>query len=143
MGVQESWDPSAGPVAEGGGLPSSGGLPSGGSPGEAKMFKYRKIWRHTRLGGIDYSIGICLQCRDVIEPVGKRRSRKGTHGEDFFIHEHELRFVELYQSNSGNRDFMIDGGLEFLEDLVDTLWIYYRESPETVEEKIAEKLKEG
>ena len=116
-------------------------MPSGGSPGSQKMFKYRKSWRHTRLGGIDYAIAVCLVCHDVIEPAGEYRSRSGTHGEDYFVHEHELRFVELYQSNSGNRDYTIDGGLEFLEDLVDELWIYYRKSPETVEEEIAEKLK--
>jgi len=128
-------NPSAGPVAEG------GGQAPGASPGRQKTFKYRKIWRWTRLGGIDYAIAVCLQCRDVIEPAGKRRSRKGTHGEDYFVHEHELRFIELYQSNSGNRDYTIDGGLEFLEDLVDELWIYLREDPDVVEEKIAEKLK--
>jgi len=52
-----------------------------------------------------------------------------------------LRFVELYQSNSGNRDYYLDQGLEFLEDLVDELWIYLRMDPSVVEEKIAEKLK--
>jgi len=137
MDVQESvGTPAPGPVGAG------GGQPSGGSPGR-QVYKYGKIWRNTRMGGIDFSIGVCLQCREVVKPVSTRRSRSGTHGEDYFVHEHPLLFVELYQSNSGNRDYMIDGGLEFLEDLVDTLWIYYRESPETVEEKIAEKLKEG
>ena len=130
-------NPSAGPVAEG------GGQAPGASPGRQKTFKYRKIWRHTRLGGIDYSIGICLQCREVVKPVSTRRSRSGTHGEDYFVHEHELRFVELYQSNSGNRDYYLDQGLEFLEDLVDELWIYLREDPDVVEDRIAEKLKEG
>ena len=127
--------PPEGPVSGG------RGQSPGGSPGGQKMYKFRKIWRHTRLGGIDYSIAVCLECRDVIEPASKRRSRNGTHGEDFFIHEHELRFIELYQSNSGNRDYYLDQGLEFLEDLVDDLWIYYREAPDVVEDRVAEKLK--
>jgi hypothetical protein len=113
----------------------------GGSPGEAKMFKYRKIWRHTRLGGIDFSIGVCLGCREVVRPESLRRSCSGTHGEDYFVHEHELRFVELYQSNSGNRNYHIDDGLEFLEDLVKEAWIYLREDPSVVEDRIAKKLK--
>ena len=133
MGVQESWDPSAGPVAEG------GGLPSGGSPGE--KFRYRKSWKYTRMGGIDFSIGVCLLCREVVRPESLRRSLSGTHGEDYFVHEHELRFVELYQSNSGNRNYHIDDGLEFLEDLVKEAWIYLREDPSVVEDRIAKKLK--
>ena len=126
-------NPPEGPVSGG------GGQPSGGSPGE--KFRYRKSWRYTGMGGIDYAIAVCLFCREVVKPVSTRRSRSGTHGEDYFVHEHPLLFAELYQSNSGNRDYYLDQGLEFLEDLVDDLWIYYRESPETVEEKIAEKLK--
>ena len=126
--------PPEGPVSGG------GGQPSGGSPGR-QVYKYGKIWRNTRMGGIDYAIAVCLFCREVVKPVSTRRSRSGTHGEDYFVHEHPLLFAELYQSNSGNRDYIIDGGLEFLEDLVDDLWIYYREDPGVVEEKIAEKLK--
>ena len=95
------------------------------------------------MGGIDFSIGVCLLCREVVRPESLRRSLSGTHGEDYFVHLHPLKFVELYQSNSGNRHFWLEEGLEFLEDLVKEAWIYLREDPGAVEDRIAKRLKEG
>jgi len=94
------------------------------------------------MGGVDYSIAICPTCNRIVEPTGIRRSKAGTHGEDFYVHEHRLRFVDLYQSNSGHRRFWVDVGLEHLEGLVELSWIYLRDSTDKVKEKIAEKLKE-
>jgi len=110
------------------------------SDGTRAVFRYEKEFRWTRLDGIDKYIAICLSCRQVVEPTGTYRSRSGTHGTDYYEHEHPLRFVFLYSSNSGNRDYGIDEGLEFLDDLVKSLWIYQRVWPADVKEAIKKKL---
>ena len=104
------------------------------------VYRYEKEYRWTRLDGIDYYIGLCLKCRKVIEPVGGYRSRSGTHGTDFYEHEHPLRFVFLYSSNSGNREYGLDEGLEFLDDIVKSVWIYRQEWPGDVKDAIAKYL---
>jgi hypothetical protein len=104
------------------------------------VYRYEKEYRWTRLDGIDYYIGLCLKCRKVIEPVGGYRSRSGTHGTDFYEHEHPLRFVFLHSTNSGNRIFAFDEDLEFLYDIVKSVWIYRREQPGDVKDAIAKYL---
>ena len=104
------------------------------------VYRYSFEYRWTRLDGIDYYIGLCLKCRKVIEPVGRYRSRSGTHGTDFYEHEHPLRFVFLYSSNSGNREYGLDEGLEFLDDIVKSVWIYRQEWPGDVKDAIAKYL---
>jgi len=106
------------------------------------VYRYEKEYRWTRLGGINYYIGLCLMCRRVIEPVGRYRSESLTHGTDFYEHEHPLRFVFLYSTNSGNRIFALDEDLEFLYDIVKSVWIYRREQPGDVKDAIAKYLED-
>ena len=91
-------------------------------------YSYEKEYRNTRYGGLTRNIAICLECKKVIKPSRVRISKSGTHGTEYYIHEHPLIFVELYQSNSGNRSIVIpeEFSKEFseMERYLKTMWIY-------------------
>ena len=126
--------PAPGPVGAG-----SGG-PEAGVPAGETLYRYTRDWRWTRLDGITWSIAVCMACRRVVKPTSIRRTRSGTHGEDYYEHEHPLKFVLLTQSNSGIRHYYIDMGLEFLDELVRSLWIFRRLWPQEVIEEIEKSL---
>jgi len=92
-------------------------------------YRYVRPWRCTRLGGRIESVAICPDCLTVVEPVRRRRSRAGTHGDDFYEHSHQLVFLELVQSNSGNRRHHIVGDvdldLKLLLSHVGGRWSFY------------------
>ena len=60
-------------------------------------------------------IGICLTCKKVIEPTHSKKSWRGAHGKDYWVHEHPLSFIRLEQSNSGLRHVYCYGAVP--EDL--------------------------
>jgi len=81
-----------------------------------QMHTYKWPWRHTiKTGALTVYIGICLTCKRVIEPTRTERSRTGTHGTDYWAHEHPLNFIKLEQSNSGLRHVYCYGAVP--EDL--------------------------
>jgi len=76
------------------------------------------------MGGVTKYIGVCLVCKRVIKPTNVRRSRSGTHGEDYYVHEHPLEFVLLYSSNRGNRSVSVPSVLEPIKIQLEVLWVY-------------------
>lgn len=79
-------------------------------------------------------IAVCLTCKDVIQPVKVYRSRTGTHGKDYYTHDHPLHFVKLL-SSAGKRDVVVDEALSRLPDFEKTLrilWVYDKWSPESI-----------
>jgi hypothetical protein len=69
-------------------------------------------------------IAICPTCRRVLEPSRTRRSRSGTHGEDYYVHEHAIEALWLEQSSSGIRRITVPPSLEPVKDLLERTWIY-------------------
>jgi len=88
------------------------------------MFTYEKPTRNTRMGGLTAYIAICMTCKKVIKPTRSRRSKSGTHGTEYYVHEHQLKFIELYQSNSGNRSIVVPEELNEIRAEVERMWIY-------------------
>jgi hypothetical protein len=90
-----------------------------------QVYTYERPWRHTKLGGITTYIAICKTCRKTIAPTRTRRSHSGTHGEDYYVHEHPLCFIKLTQSNSGNREASADAAVPAeLAAIVKDLWMF-------------------
>jgi hypothetical protein len=93
------------------------------------VFKYIRPWRYTRLGGRTENVAVCPTCRNVVAPIRVRRTRTGTHGEQFYAHEHQLVFLVLEQSNSGNRHHYIlgeaDEELKRILDIAGEQWSFY------------------
>ena len=88
------------------------------------MFTYEKPTRNTRMGGLTAYIAVCLQCKRVIKPSRVRKSRSSTHGTEYYVHEHPLIFIELNQSNSGNRSIVVPEELNEIRAEVERMWIY-------------------
>jgi hypothetical protein len=81
-------------------------------------------FRSTRMGGVTKYIAVCLTCKSTIKPVSVRRSRSGTHGEDYYVHEHPLEFILLYSSNRGVRAMSVPDMLKPVQDVLEKMWIY-------------------
>jgi hypothetical protein len=90
----------------------------------SNKYTYVKEYRYTNMGGITKYIAVCITCKSVIPPTDTRRSRRGTHGEDYYTHEHELRFVLLHSSNSGRKEIIIPKELEKITKDLEKMWIY-------------------
>lgn len=88
------------------------------------MIIYEKEYRNTRYGGLTKNIAICLECKKVIKPTRLRLSRSGTHGTEYYVHEHQLYFITLIQSNSGNRSIVVPEKLNDVEVDLERMWIY-------------------
>ena len=90
----------------------------------SNKYKYVKSYRSTNMGGVTKYIAICTTCKRIIPPVNTRRSRSGTHGEDYYTHEHELEFILLYSSNRGNRSVSVPNTLKPIQEQLEVLWVY-------------------
>ena len=88
------------------------------------MNNYEREYRNTRYGGLTRNIAICLECKKIIKPSRVRTSKSGTHGTEYYIHEHQLVFIELRQSNSGNRSVVVPEELNEIRAEVERMWIY-------------------
>jgi hypothetical protein len=66
-------------------------------------YTYKWDYRNTKMGGLTKAVAICPKCRKVIEPSRIERSKAGTHGKDYYVHEHQLSFIIIGQTNSGQR----------------------------------------
>jgi hypothetical protein len=103
------------------------------------VYTYEREWRSTRLGGLTAYIAVCMTCKKVIRPSRTRSSRSGTHGTEYYVHE--LRFVELNQSNSGNRTISIPNELSEIKADLERMWIYENSSVEDIKSYIMTYLK--
>jgi len=90
----------------------------------SNTYSYTRYYRNTRYGGYTKYIAICTTCKRIIPPVNTRRSRGGTHGEDYYVHEHPLDFLLLYSSNKGNRAITIPDILRPIQNDLEMMWIY-------------------
>ena len=121
--------------------PETGAVAAGGlgvtPPDTAKQYTYVKRFRWTGMGGVDYWIAYCPTCEEIVPPVSSRRSRRGTHGEDYWVHEHQLVFIKLWSSNSGRRAVSADEGvLEELKEQAEFLWCILRFPPDLVKKEL-------
>ena len=111
---------------------------------QVQRFEYKMNWRHTRMGGRTENIAICEWCRTIINPIRVRYSRSGTHADEFYAHEHELAFLVLVQSNSGNRRHYVEGrvseNLKALLDEAGKQWSFYGDDTDKVVEFITRRL---
>jgi hypothetical protein len=105
-------------------------------------WRYKMEYRNTRMGGMTVSIAICPKCRSIIEPVRRERSKAGTHGTDYYAHEHELSFITLIQSNSGKRHVKYHHVPYPLEMESYYLWVVKGLHHEEVKERIQQLLNE-
>lgn len=95
---------------------------------------YVKKYRNTRRGGVDYYIAYCNVCKRILPPSSCARSRVGTHGEDIWVHEHELSFIHLESSNTGMRKLRKEGEVpNELVELACKLWLFEWEEAGEVE----------
>jgi len=115
------------------GSPTTGGAPT--------VYKHVAYWRYTRMGAITEEIVVCLVCKRVLEPTRTRRTRSGTHGEDYYIHEHPLLSIVLKESNSGRRSVTVPKELEEVRKLVEKAWVYEGASVEDIRKQVAQYLK--
>lgn len=104
------------------------------------MVTYIREYRNTRMGGITVSIAVCFKCGSVIEPVRRERSKFGSHGKDYYEHEHDIDFVVLKQSNSGKRNFEVTGKLVVFYNDIYKLWIVEGVEVEEVKDYLSKKL---
>jgi len=102
------------------------------------MYVYEKYYRRCiKAHGRTRNIAYCPTCNSVIPPTSVRRTRTGAHGEDIYVHEHELKFLTLVSSNSGVRRVEAEPGFpERLAERAKQLWLYERVEPEAVEEAL-------
>jgi hypothetical protein len=127
--------PTAGGLGEGAGaLAPAGGAPTG-------AYTYVAEWRHTKMGAITEEIVVCMTCKKVLEPSRVRRSRSGTHGEDYYVHEHPMVSVTLEESNSGRRKVVVPKELEEIRDLIERAWVYEGATVEDIKVSIAQYLR--
>jgi hypothetical protein len=108
---------------------------------EGAPYTYTAEWRRTRMGAITREIVVCLTCRKVLEPVRRRRSKSGTHGEDYYVHEHSLTSVVLEQSNSGRRYVSVPRELEGVRKIVERMWVYEDASVDDIKAFIEQYLR--
>jgi hypothetical protein len=127
--------PRSGGLGEGAGVPT----PAGGAP--TRPYTYVAEWRHTKMGAITEEIVVCLVCKKVLEPTRVRRTRSGTHGEDYYVHEHPLTSIVLEESNSGRRTVVVPKELEETRDLVERAWIYEDATVEDIRKAVAQYLR--
>jgi hypothetical protein len=132
--------PDTEPSPTGRGLGEGAGAraPAGGAP---TVYTYVASWRRTGMGAITEEIVICLTCRRVLEPSRVRRSRSGTHGEDYYVHEHPMISITLEESNSGRRKVVVPKEIEEIKDLVERAWVYEDATVEDIKVFIAQYLR--
>ena len=102
----------------------------------SNTYMYVKPFRSTNMRGITKYIAVCMTCKSVIPPTDIRRSKRGTHGEDYYTHEHELEFVLLHSSNSGRRGLVVPPELKDIEKDLERLWVYENASVHEIVEFI-------
>jgi hypothetical protein len=81
-------------------------------------------FRSTRLGGKTVVIAVCPTCRKILRPSRTRRSRAGTHGEDYYVHEHPIEALWLEQNNSGIRRIAVPPSLQPIKNQLERMWLY-------------------
>jgi hypothetical protein len=138
--VEEERKVGALPVERGAGEGAAGSPAASEAP---KVYTYVAEWRSTNMGAITREIVVCMVCRRVLEPTRRRRSRSGTHGEDYYVHEHPMISIILEQSNSGKRYVSVPKELEKIKELVERAWVYEDASISDIKASIEQYLKLG
>jgi hypothetical protein len=100
-----------------------------------------KEYRYTNMGGLTKYVAVCMTCRKIIKPTNTRRSRRGTHGEDYYVHEHPLEFILLYSNNSGNKSIEVPASLKHIQQELERAWIYENVSIDVIIKLIDSYLK--
>jgi len=106
-------------------------------------------FRSTRHGAVTRGVVVCQKCLKVLRPYAKRRSGSGTHGEDFYAHEHPISAIVFVQSNGGHRShyFMgekiTDDSAAWAVWMGSRLWTLDRMDIDEVVACIRDLLKEG
>jgi len=95
---------------------------------QTQKYTYIKEYRSTQYGGYTKYIAVCFTCKKVVKPTSVKRSRSGTHGEDYYVHEHPLEFILLYSSNRGNKSISIPDELKPVQKDLELMWIYKNSS---------------
>jgi len=127
--------------SEGAGAARGSGATPRDAAATAQLYKYEMEWRQTRRNGVTVHIAICLACGSRIEPTHTYRSRTGTHGKDYWAHEHPLSFIRLEQSNSGKRSVTTMNKVpDDLLTVVKEAWIDLNTSTDFVERVVKEWL---
>jgi len=103
-------------------------------------YTYVMPFRDTNMGALTKYIAVCMMCRKIIKPADIRRSRRGTHGEDYYTHEHELKFILLHSSNSGKRAVLVPDELRPIQNDLEKMWIYENVSVHEIIEFISSYL---
>ena len=109
---------------------------------EAGVYAMKYRWC-LKAAGLTYPVALCRQCGKVIPPASVELSRTGAHGTLFFVHEHELCFAVLVQSNSGKRRVEWHGACELgqaVRAAVERAWVIEGADVEEVEKLIASLL---
>jgi hypothetical protein len=101
---------------------------------------YKKEYRNTKAGGKTINIAVCPKCLTIIEPCRVERGKYGTHGFDYYEHEHDLDFLELRESNSGKRNFTASGKLLMFYNDIFRAWIIRGLSIEEIKEYLEKEL---
>jgi len=91
---------------------------------KTNVYTYAKSWRRTGMGAITQYIAICLTCKSIVKPARVEKSKGGTHGTNYFVHEHPLVFILLEQSNSGKRYILVPDELRNIKEELERMWIY-------------------
>ena len=80
-------------------------------------------YRRTRMGGLSKTV-VVVNNR-VAMPTRERRSRSGTHGEDYYLlSESEWNkaiLLHFSQSNRGHRDLVVESALQLPSELIERL----------------------
>ena len=115
--------------------PAAGAGAPAQPPAGRQVYRYVKPWRRTGMGGVTYYIAWCNTCQAIVSPTSYRRSRSGTHGEDYWLHGHPLAFVKLISSNSGRREIHFEGEVpEWLKTAAENMWLWERLKAKEVDE---------
>jgi hypothetical protein len=88
------------------------------------MYTYEKPWRNTKMGAKTINIAVCTKCKKIIKPSRVEASKEGTHGTEYYIHDHPLVFVTLEQSNRGKRYISVPEELIQIQPELERAWVY-------------------
>jgi isopentenyl diphosphate isomerase/L-lactate dehydrogenase-like FMN-dependent dehydrogenase len=92
---------------------------AGEDPG---TFTYVRKWLCNKKA-FEVSIAVCTTCKQIIEPVRRKRDLRRGIGEDMYVHVHPLAFVTL--RNGNRREAIVDEELAEIADKIKNSWKFY------------------
>jgi hypothetical protein len=91
---------------------------------QTQKYTYVVPYRNTRMGALTLYIAVCPVCKKIVKPTYTRRSKAGSHGEDYYVHEHMLSFIILERSNRGRRYIKVPDVLSSIQQELERMWVY-------------------